>query len=184
MNETTTDLVLAFWFDEIGPERWFETDPALDDLCRSRLGDATAAASVGQLQHWARDMRGVLALLVLLDQMPRNIYRGAAQAFASDARALAVAKGAIARGFDTRLSARERPLLYLPLMHSERLADQARCVALSLTRLPEGHETARFAILHRDVIRHFGRFPSRNTALGRTYSAAEAAYRDAGGFMG
>jgi uncharacterized protein (DUF924 family) len=176
--------VLAFWFEETGPEAWFAVDPALDEACRRRFGALMGAALMGRLDGWAASPEGALARIVLLDQLPRNVHRGTRAAFSGDVRARAAAKLALARGDDLALDAAGRAFVYMPLMHSESLADQERCVRLARLRLPEGDPTLGHAVAHRDVIRRFARFPSRNAALGRADTAAERAYREAGGYMG
>jgi uncharacterized protein (DUF924 family) len=179
------ERVLRFWVDEIGPAGWYEVDEAVDRRCAAEFGRLMEDALAGRLSAWQATPPGALALLILLDQLPRNAFRGSAGAHSGDARARAVAKAAIARGYDLRMPEPERQFFYLPLMHSESLADQHRCVRLVLTRLPEsGADNRHHGILHRDVIRRFGRFPSRNRALGRADSEAERDYRAAGGYMG
>jgi uncharacterized protein (DUF924 family) len=177
--------VLAFWLEEVGPPRWFATDPALDRLCAERVGAWMEEALAGRLSRWNASPEGALAHLILLDQIPRNVFRGTARAHAGDIRARAVAHGALVRGFDRATPEPARQIFYLPFMHSEVVADQALSVALFATRMPEtGADNLDHAIRHRDVIRRFGRFPSRNAALGRADRAAETAWREAGGYMG
>lgn len=176
--------VLRFWLDEVGPAGWYAVDPAVDRRCADEFGGLIADALGGRLERWQATARGTLALLILLDQLPRNVYRGHAGAHAGDHRARAVAKLAISRGADLAMPEPARQFFYLPLMHSESLADQERCVRLCLMRLPEtGAENLKHALLHREVIRRFGRFPSRNAALGRRDTDAERAYRASGGYM-
>lgn len=184
MPDEKIDRVLAFWLDEVGPKGWYAVDAAVDRRCADEFGELIDAAHAGVLGGWRASSRGVLALLILLDQLPRNVFRGTAGAHRADGRARAVAKAAIARGDDLRVAEPERQFFYLPLMHSESLADQDQCVRLVMTRLPEtGAENLKHAVLHRDVIRRFARFPSRNRALGRPDTEAERAYREAGGYM-
>jgi len=179
------ERVLGFWLDEVGPAGWYEVDEAVDRRCAGEFGGLMANALARGCAGWQATRRGTLALLILLDQFPRNAFRGTAGAFAGDRRARAVAKAAIAQGRDLAVPEPERQFFYLPLMHSESLADQDRCVRLVLTRLPEsGADNRHHGILHREVIRRFGRFPSRNRALGRSDTEAERAYRAAGGYMG
>ncbi|MEO1471616.1 MAG: DUF924 family protein, partial [Pseudomonadota bacterium] len=132
------DALLAFWLDEVGPQGWFRRDAAIDAACRRHFGALVEAAPTGAFAPWSAWPEGALARLILLDQLPRNIHRGDPRAHAGDALALATAKAAIARGHDLAIAPRWRPLFYLPLMHSERLADQERCVRLVLMRLPRG----------------------------------------------
>ncbi|MEL6766542.1 MAG: DUF924 family protein [Pseudomonadota bacterium] len=185
------EAVLAFWLHEVGPAGWFRSDPELDARCEAHCGAMAAAAAAGRLQHWQVSPRGTLALLILLDQIPRNIYRDSPHAFASDPRARAVAKRATALCWDMTVEGATRNLFYLPLMHAETLPDQDRCLRLCLTRLGERHpktgallrpldehETAslKSAVEHRDTILRFGRFPARNEALGRASTAEEEAF--------
>jgi uncharacterized protein (DUF924 family) len=178
------ERVLRFWVDEVGPQGWYEVDEAIDRRCGGEFGELMAAARSGRLTRWEATPRGALALLILLDQMPRNAFRGTAAAFAGDRRARAVAKTAIANGHDLEVPEPERQFFYLPLMHSESLTDQERCVRLVLMRLPQtGADNRYHSTAHRAVIRRFGRFPSRNAALGRADTKDEQAYREAGGYM-
>lgn len=176
--------ILAFWLDEIGPDQWYHSPPGLDDTMRARFTDICLAARRGALNSWAVTPSGALVLLCLLDQFPRNIWRGTPEAYASDARAVTVAKSAIDRGLDLLTPEPERQFFYLPLEHSESLPDQDRSVRLFLMRMPSLPEEGWHAVLnHRNVIRRFGRFPSRNAVLGRKDTAAELAYRAQGGYM-
>jgi uncharacterized protein (DUF924 family) len=175
--------VLGFWFGPLGTpdalqERWFKQDPAFDALIRERFGATVEAALEGRLDQEATDPRAALALVVLLDQFPRNLFRGTARAFAGDARALALAARAIAAGWDQALTPIERSFLCLPFEHSEALADQHRSCALfaALPEAPWRAEVVRYAEAHRDVIRRFGRFPHRNQALGRESTEEERAH--------
>ncbi len=176
--------ILDFWFSE-GPDVrrpiWFQVNADFDVACRALCSHLLDEARDGALDHWAETPDGALALLLLLDQMPRNIHRGTARAFASDAKARAVTHAAIARGIDRRLTIAQRGFVYLPFEHSEDLADQDRAVALfaALTSDPayDGAErTMDFVYRHHDVIRRFGRFPHRNATLGRISTVAEADY--------
>lgn len=175
--------VNAFWLDEVGPEGWYEVDPALDERVRERFAGLWGQAMEGELSLWLTYPSGTLAYLILTDQMPRNMWRGTAKAFASDCAALMAAKAAIDRDWDLRIDEPARQFFYLPLMHSERLPDQDRCVRLICTRLPEtGASNLLHAKAHREVIRRFGRFPYRNQALGRSDTPAEAAFLRSGGY--
>ncbi|MEM7424168.1 MAG: DUF924 family protein [Pseudomonadota bacterium] len=179
------DAVLDFWIDEIGVERWYVSDPDIDRAIEERFGALHAAAAAGGHRDWMLSARGALALLILLDQFSRNLYRGDARAFASDSEARRLAICAIGLGYDLRIAEPERQFFYLPLMHSESLSDQERCLRLFLLNCPAtGGENVPHAIDHRTVIRRFGRFPSRNSALARGDTAAELAYRADGGYMG
>lgn len=169
------DRVLDFWFAEGREAQWFEGGETFDRAVAQALGPLHEQAAAGALDGWAGEPRGALALIILLDQVPRNLYRGSARAFATDAKALAVCHAALAAGHDAALATEvEKVFLYLPLEHSEDLADQERSVAL-FERLSDP-TFRRFAVLHRDVIARFGRFPHRNNALGRETTAEEAAF--------
>jgi uncharacterized protein (DUF924 family) len=175
--------VLAFWLDEVGPERWYSEDEALDAECARRFEGDVEAARRGALKRWSLEPRRALALTILLDQLPRNIWRGEARAFASDRQAVAVAKRAIQAGHDMKVEEPARQFFYLPLMHSENAMDQDRCVRLVLTRMPRGGaKTLPHAIAHRDIIRRFSRFPMRDAALGRTPTREERAWLEQGGY--
>jgi len=173
--------VLAFWC-EAGRKRWFSADAAFDATIRERFLPLYEAAAQGLLAAWEDTADGALALLIVLDQFPRNMFRGSARAFASDAQARAVAARALARGFDLRFPNPERRFFYLPYMHSEDMVDQQRC--LSLCAAAGDHEGVEYAVLHADIIRRFGRFPHRNAALDRLTSVDEAAFLADGGFAG
>ena len=139
-------------------------------------------ASAGELSSWETSDDGALALTIVLDQFPRNMFRGEAQAFSSDAKARDVAARAIARGVDARIDPALVEFLYLPFMHSEHLADQLRCV--ELFRSAPNPDNLRYAEEHAEIIRRFGRFPHRNHLLGRAMTAEEQAFLAAGGFSG
>jgi len=173
--------VLAFW-RQAGPDKWFAKDDAFDAEIARRFRPLVDAAARGELSAWEETPEGVYALLLLLDQFPRNLNRGSANAFAADPLAREVAGRAIARSFDEAFDNPERRFLYMPFMHSEDLADQERCVALS--EASGDDDSTRWAILHRDIIREFGRFPHRNAVLGRQSSAEERRFLDDGGFSG
>jgi uncharacterized protein (DUF924 family) len=177
----SSSTVLAFW-RAAGPEKWFKKDAAFDDDIRSRFLETYQAAAAGELAGWEQTPEGALALVIVLDQFARNMFRGSARAFAADPLARAAAERALARGFDRQMPLPERQFFYLPLEHSESLADQVRCVALF--RATGDAEAAKWAELHADIIRRFGRFPHRNAALGRTTTAEEQAFLDSGGFAG
>ncbi len=173
--------ICRFWIDEIGPEGWYKVDPALDRTIRERYESLWDTARAGDLDGWIASAGSCLALVILLDQFPRNMFRGEWRAFASDGKALAVAKAAIGRGYDLIEDLPGRAFFYLPLMHSETLPDQERAVRLFLMRF--GREgNLLHARAHRQVIRRFGRFPYRNAALGRATTPAEQDFLDAGGY--
>lgn len=172
--------VVKFWI-EAGPGRWFKKDIAFDDEFRARFAAAHDMVSSDALDEWASTAEGALALMILLDQFPRNSFRGTARMFATDARALSIAKQAIAHGFDTMVNPELRRFFYLPFMHSEVLVEQDRSLEL---HVPLGDEPMRYAVMHRDIIARFGRFPHRNELLGRTTTADEHSFLDEGGFAG
>jgi len=175
--------VLAFWLDEVGAEGWYRTDDALDARIRERFEAAWRSAQEGAYSLWLTYPSGALAYVILLDQFPRNMFRGEARAFSSDKAALAAAKCAIDKGWDMKIDEPARQFFYLPLMHSESQTDQDRCVRLMLTRMPEtGKDNLVHAKAHREVIRRFGRFPYRNAALARTDTAHERDFEQAGGY--
>jgi uncharacterized protein (DUF924 family) len=175
--------VLDFWIDELGPEGWYAGGPAIDAECRERFGDLWLAAADGGLDHWVDGTVGTLAYLVMTDQIPRNIHRGTALAFATDARALAAARRAVAEGWDMGAPEPERQFFYLPFEHSESLADQDQAVALMAERMPEtGADNLLHARAHRAIIARFGRFPFRNAALGRVSTPEEEAFLAEGGY--
>ena len=171
--------MLAFW-RAAGPDKWFERDDALDARIRLKFLAAYEAAAAGRLDAWQSTPDGTLALLILLDQFPRNLFRDDARAYTTDPKARAIAERAIARGIDRLFVLPERRFFYLPLMHSEDLADQERCIALC--REAGDDEGVKHAEIHADVIRRFGRFPHRNPALGRDTTEEERAFLDADGF--
>ncbi len=172
--------VLDFWRDA-GPQKWFRKDEAFDADFRARFLEAHEAAAAGALDAWGSSADGALALAILLDQFPRNAFRGTARVYATDAQARRVADAAIARGDDLRVDPELRRFFYLPFMHSESLADQDRSVALNA---PLGGEAQRYAEHHRDIVARFGRFPHRNEILGRESSPEERAFISSGGFSG
>jgi uncharacterized protein (DUF924 family) len=173
--------VVAYWLGQT-EKIWFTADPAFDAEVLSRFAELVERAKSGGLDHWAEDAEGALALVILLDQMTRNIYRDSPEMFAADGKALAVAKRAIERGFDMDLSKQKRRWLYMPFMHSEDLAEQERGVELFARA--ELSESLPFAVEHADIIRRFGRFPHRNALLGRQTTSEEAAFLAGGGFAG
>ena len=162
--------IVSFW-GEAGPDKWFEQDEGFDHAIRLRFLPTYEAAANGEFAAWEESVEGALALVLLLDQFPRNMFRGNARAFATDALARAVADRALARGFDQATELAMRPFFYLPFMHSEALIDQERCVRL-YEALGDG-EQLRYAREHRDIVQRFGRFPHRNRALGRETTPAE-----------
>jgi uncharacterized protein (DUF924 family) len=179
MNDSPDDL-LRFW-REAGPQRWFRRDDAFDAEFRERFLAAHEAAAAGTLQHWKNTADGALALVLLLDQFPRNAFRDTPRMYATDAQAREVASAAIARGFDREVDEPLRRFFYLPLMHSERLPDLERCITLNE---PLGGEAMRYAQHHHDIVARFGRFPHRNAVLGRESTEEEKRFLEEGGFKG
>jgi uncharacterized protein (DUF924 family) len=170
--------ILTFW-REAGRDRWYERDEAFDAEVRRRYLELWRA-NAGELSSWETSDEGALALTIVLDQFPRNMFRGSAEAFASDAKARAVAGRAIARGADARIEPALLEFLYMPFMHSESLPDQLRCVEL----FRASPDNLKYAEQHAEIIRRFGRFPHRNRVLGRPTTPEEQAFLDEGGFSG
>jgi len=180
-GEPSPAEVVAFWRDA-GPKRWFSKDAGFDDDIRRRFLRLHEDAAAGKLTGWETTAGGALALLILLDQFPRNMFREQARAFASDPLARTIAAGALVRGFDAQAPDGMRGFFYLPFEHSENLADQERGVAFY--KASGDADGLKWAELHADIIRRFGRFPHRNKALGRATTPDEQAFLDAGGFAG
>jgi len=177
---------VVFYWTAAGPKKWFAKSAAFDAAIRLRFEPVHHAAARGEYADWAETAQGALALLLLLDQFPRNLFRGDAHAFATDPLARAIARRALDRGFDQAVEPALRPFFYLPFEHSEAIEDQDLSVALF-----EAHDAATgdidslgWAVRHREIIQRFGRFPHRNPALGRETTAEEQAYLDDGGFQG
>ncbi len=173
--------VIDFWLAQ-PDEAYFVADTGFDERLRETFGIAHGKAVSGELDGWGETRDGRLALILLLDQMSRNLQRGTADMFATDPKALALATKAIAMGDDGDCDVSVKRWYYMPFMHSEVLVDQERCV--ELCRQPGLEKTLPFAITHRDIINRFGRFPHRNGLLGRTTTSEEQAFLDAGGFSG
>ena len=171
----------SFWRDA-GYEKWFGKDEAFDAEIAQRFGSLVDDAAAGRLSEWEADAEGALALLILLDQFPRNMFRGSARAFATDEAARKVADRAITNGFDQQVDRAMRGFFYLPFMHSEALADQHRCVALY--NAIDDANGVKYAIIHRDIIERFGRFPHRNPALGRAMTPEEEEFLKGDVFKG
>lgn len=178
-NNMTPEEVIHFWRDA-GPQRWFSNDPTFDDMCELAFEDACDQALAGKLDSWMASADGALALLLLLDQLPRNIHRGTPRAYAGDAHARELAARAINKGFDQHHDELLQQFFYTPFMHSEDLADQDR--SLALYQAMDGKDAAKWALHHRDIIEQFGRFPHRNPILGRQSTSEEEAWLDQGGF--
>lgn len=173
--------ILSFWLSA-GPERWFARKAAFDEAIRLRFEPTHHAAARGEYAAWEETAEGSLALLLLLDQFPRNLFRGSAHAYATDPLARRIAAKALERGFDRQVDPALRAFFYLPFEHSEDPADQARAVALFSAAGDE--EGLKWAVLHEDIIERFGRFPHRNAPLGRATTPEEQAFLDEGGFAG
>ena len=172
--------VVDFW-ERAGRARWFRKDEAFDRQFRDLCLATHEAAARGELSGWAGTAAGALALVLLLDQFPRNAFRGSPRAFATDPMARGVAQQALQAGLDRQVPQDLRLFFYLPFSHSERLADQQRAVQLTGSL---GADADHHARQHLDIIERFGRFPHRNPVLGRTSTAAELAYLAEGGFAG
>ena len=173
MRANISNEVLEFWFDPATRHYWFEASPNFDDLVRQRLADLYADAVEGCLDDWKDHANGALALCILFDQVPRNIFRGSAYAFATDAKALSVARHILTLGFDrSYLTDDHRVLCYLPFEHSEDIQDQRLAVQLLSERTADDLSTD-YARRHLEIVARFGRFPHRNAVLGRTSTPAE-----------
>jgi len=181
MTMPSAAQIVRFW-EEAGPDKWFAKDEAFDAEIRARFLPAHEAAARCELGAWEDTAEGALALLLLLDQFPRNLFRNSAHAFATDAMARRIADEALERGFDGQVAENLRAFFYLPLMHSESVDDQERCVALC--DRPGLEDNFKFAKLHLDIIERFGRFPHRNSVMGRITTAEEQSFLDEGGFAG
>jgi len=181
MNQVTAAEIVSFW-REAGPQRWFKKDDDFDGTIRSRFLAVHEAAARGELVAFEESAEGALALVILLDQFPRNMFRGSVRAFATDPQARAVAGRALARSFDQATDTTMRSFFYLPFSHSELMADQDRSL-----RLYQGlgdAERLKYATEHRDIVAKFGRFPHRNRVLARDTTPAEQEFLNGGGFAG
>jgi uncharacterized protein (DUF924 family) len=177
----TPETVVTFW-EAAGEERWFTKDSGFDAVLALRFGEALKQARLGKFDHWADTPQGALGLIILLDQVSRNIHRGSPLAFAGDGKALTLAKNSVARGFHQKMPAPQAMWFMMPFEHAEDLACQDRAVALftSMGLL----EMVHWANLHKDIIVRFGRFPHRNPILGRTSTPDEITFLKSGGFAG
>ena len=184
MPVRTPSDVLEFWFSEQSRALWFEKNAAFDEAIRVRFEDTVRAAAAGELEHWERTAPGALALVIVLDQFPRNLYRGSARAFAADPRAREVADQALSRRLDQDIPLAQRHFFFLPFEHSESTGDQERSIAL-FQAWAEAHdgpardralEQMRYVHRHAEIVARFGRFPHRNEALGRESTEAEIAF--------
>ena len=173
--------VLEFW-NEAGPEKWFNKDDAFDRELERRFLPLNEAAARGEHDDWAKDAQSCLALILVLDQFSRNLFRGSSKAFSRDARALEIARLALQKGYPAEVADNVRFFFYMPFMHSESIADQM--TSLRLQHSVSGSGGMKYAREHYDIIARFGRFPHRNPVLDRHTTPAEQAFLDAGGFKG
>ncbi|KPF42583.1 DUF924 family protein [Rhizobium sp. AAP43] len=182
---TGAEAVVTFW-REAGRQKWFTKDDAFDQAIHDHFRDLHFRAARNEFPDWIETPEGALALMILLDQFPRNLFRGSGHAFATDPLALSLAREAIARGHDRAVEPELAAFFYLPFEHSEDLANQERSVELfkALHERAGDQDYLDYAIVHRDIIARFGRFPHRNAALGRETTADEQAFLDEGGFKG
>jgi len=179
----TPEKVLSFWLDETDPKQWYNSSKSLDNAILQEFYTTWVSIMDGKFGMWLTYPSGSLAYILVLDQFTRNMFRGTSKAFSSDLVALAAAKQAIKHKFDLAIDEPGRQFFYLPLMHSESLQDQERCIRLMHERMPlEGMNNLLHARAHREVIRKFGRFPTRNEALSRKNTAHEADYMKNGGY--
>jgi len=169
----SADDVLDFWFSDKNREHWFRASTDFDNAIRQKFLAAHEAASAGQFDDWQKQARSTLALIILLDQFTRNLYRGDARTYMNDSCACEITKKTIHKGLDQQLDGWEKSFLYLPLMHSENIEDQELSVRLSMAA---GLDNTKYALHHRDIVRRFGRFPHRNTLLGRKSTPEELDY--------
>ena len=177
------DEVLEFWLNQVGEKNWYAADDALDCEIASRFLTSWNELKAGAFGLWLTYPSGACAYIILADQFPRNMFRGTKKAFASDKAGLSAAKSSIKRGWDLRIDEPVRQFFYLPFMHSENIYDQDRCVRLIRERMILGGESNLIhAKAHREVIRQFGRFPYRNDALERRFTAVERDYLNQGGY--
>lgn len=174
--------VLDFWLGEIGPEGWYTGGPEIDAAVILQFSDLWEALRAGGLEHWVDGTVGTLAYLIVADQFPRNMHRGSALAFATDAQARAAARRALDAGWDMGAPSPERQFFYMPFEHSEDLADQDLSVSLMQERLAGEPGNLVHAKAHREIIRRFGRFPFRNEALGRDTTPDESVFLADGGY--
>lgn len=176
------NAVLDFWAG-VGNDGWWKRDDALDREIRSRFGELLDAAIRGELDAWQGEAHSTLALIIILDQFSRNLFRDSTKAFEQDAKALALAKAGLAKGFDRQSREDLRIFFYLPFEHSESILEQETSVALQYS-IDDNPLALKAALEHREIIQRFGRFPHRNRVLGRHTTPAEQAYLDGGGFKG
>ena len=170
------DSIIKFWFEEIEKDLQFKKDKDLDEKIKSRFGELLEKAKQGELDSWKQSAESTFALIILLDQFSRNIYRDDKKSFEADKLALNIAKEGIEKGFDKQIDSKRRAFFYIPFMHSENIEDQKKAIEL-FEELSKEHEGAnnnvKYAIMHKDIIEKFNRFPHRNKILGRKSTEEE-----------
>ncbi|WP_316013201.1 DUF924 family protein [Roseobacter sp. HKCCA0434] len=184
MQDADVTRILDFWIEEVGPEGWYKQDDALDAKIRHKFEGLWSQARRGEKCNWMLHPRSALALLILTDQFPRNMFRGRGRAFSTDRMACAVALRTVNLGYDCRIEGPQRQFFYLPMMHAENISWQEKCVRQFLLKMPQAEENLLHARAHREVIRRFGRFPHRNEDLGRQTTEAERNFMADGGYGG
>jgi len=172
------NTIITFWFKDAGPEKWFIKDASFDQVIMARFRGVYQDARAGKCDHWRDTAQGALALILVLDQFPRNMFRGDQESFVTDAKALETARQAIENGFDmsSDITATMRGFFYLPLQHSENPDDQQDCVRLAKERMKGDANYIDYAERHLNIIERFGRFPHRNAILNRVSTDAERDY--------
>ena len=178
------EFILNFWLDEVGPNCWYSSDDSLDGLIERKFKETLQDILSGGHSLWLTYPSGALAYIIVLDQFSRNIFRGSKSSFAADRAAVAASKQSIKYEFDLKIDEPARQFFYMPLMHSENLYDQEKCIRQILQKLPSsGHGLLKHARAHRELIRSYGRFPSRNSQLGRSTTLSGQEYFDHGGYQ-
>ena len=178
------EFILNFWLDEVGPNSWYSSDDSLDGLIERKFKETLQYILSGGHSLWLTYPSGALAYIIVLDQFSRNIFRGSKSSFAADRAAVAASKQSIKYEFDLKIDEPARQFFYMPLMHSENLYDQEKCIRQILQKLPlSGLNLLKHARAHRELIRSYGRFPNRNSQLGRTNTLLEQEYLDQGGYQ-
>ena len=178
------EFILNFWLDEVGPNFWYSSDDSLDDLIEQKFKETLENILSGGHSLWLTYPSGALAYIIVLDQFSRNIFRGNKSSFAADRIAMSASKQSIKYEFVLKINEPARQFFYMPLMHSENLYDQEKCIRQILQKLPSsGHGLLKHARAHRELIRSYGRFPGRNSQLGRSTTLSEQEYFDHGGYQ-
>ena len=178
------EFILNFWLDEVGPDSWYIFDESLDGLIEKKFKETLQQVLSGKNSLWLTYPSGALAYIIVLDQFSRNIFRGNKSSFAAERIAIAASKQSIKFKFDLKIDEPARQFFYMPLMHSENLYDQEKCIRQILQKLPSsGHGLLKHARAHRELIRSYGRFPSRNSQLGRKNMLFEQKYFENGGYQ-